>query len=117
MARKPKLPDTQNTEGTDDGRKGEVPQEADASALTQAPAAEDATSAAEVAAPFVPDTKPLADGVVADGMVSVWCHNPAGRRRAGRRWSPGETVVPVAELLPYELAMLQGDPQFTVKLG
>ena len=112
MVRKPKLPDTQNTEGTDEGRKGEVPQEADASVLTQAPATTDATSAADDAAPVVSDTKPLADG-----MVSVWCHNPAGRRRAGRRWSPGETVVPVAELLPYELAMLQGDPQFTVKLG
>lgn len=113
MARKPKLPDTQNTEGTDDGRKGEVPQEADPSTLTAAPTAEDAPSAAtNDAAPDVPDAEP-----VADGMVAVWCHNPAGRRRAGRRWSPGETVVPVAELLPYELAMLQGDPQFTVKLG
>ena len=45
----------------------------------------------------------------------VTCHREGGRRRAGRRWPQGETPVTADELTGYELAMLKGDPLFTVR--
>ncbi|UFS63838.1 hypothetical protein LO749_06505 [Paracoccus denitrificans] len=45
----------------------------------------------------------------------VTCHREDGRRRAGRRWPRGETPVRGGELNAHDLALLQGDPQFTVR--
>ncbi|WP_104494198.1 hypothetical protein [Paracoccus denitrificans] len=45
----------------------------------------------------------------------VTCHREDGRRRAGRRWPRGETPVRGGELTAHDLALLQGDPQFTVR--
>lgn len=44
----------------------------------------------------------------------VVCHRTEGRRRAGRHWAAGETPVIAGELTDYDLALLRGDPQFTV---
>lgn len=44
----------------------------------------------------------------------VTCHRQGGRRRAGRRWEHGATTVALGGLTAYELALLHGDPQFTV---
>lgn len=49
-------------------------------------------------------------------MISVVCHSEKGRRRVGRRWAAGETLIPVAALSDYELAQMRGDPLFTVVL-
>ena len=45
----------------------------------------------------------------------VTCHRDGGRRRAGRRWPKGETPVKGGDLTAYDLATLQGDPQFSVR--
>lgn len=45
----------------------------------------------------------------------VTCHREGGRRRAGRRWDHGDTTVCDGELTDYQLALLQGDPQFAVR--
>lgn len=45
----------------------------------------------------------------------VTCHREGGRRRAGRRWPQGDTPITEGDLTGYELAMLQGDPLFTVR--
>lgn len=49
-------------------------------------------------------------------MISVVCHSAEGRRRVGRRWAAGETLIPVGALSDYELAQMRGDPLFTVVL-
>jgi len=46
--------------------------------------------------------------------LAVVCHRKDGRRRAGQKWSFGETRINSAELTEYQLAQLQGDPAFTV---
>ncbi|WP_313352646.1 hypothetical protein, partial [Paracoccus sp. (in: a-proteobacteria)] len=46
----------------------------------------------------------------------VTCHREGGRRRADRRWPKGETRVEAGELTAYDLAILKGDPQFSVRL-
>lgn len=61
--------------------------------------------------------KPASIEVIPQPMVTVICHRDGGRRRAGRRWPQGETILPADDLQPFDLAQLQGDPQFTVKLG
>lgn len=75
---------------------------------------------AETTDPEAPELV-LPEAVAGDPLpvatVTVVCHRDGGRRRAGRRWPQGETTVPASDLLPYELAMLQGDPQFTVRVG
>lgn len=52
--------------------------------------------------------------IPAAGWV-VTCHREGGRRRAGRRWDHGDTAVSDGELTDYQLAVLQGDPQFTLR--
>ncbi|MCL4065923.1 hypothetical protein M3484_05020 [Pseudomonas sp. GX19020] len=49
-------------------------------------------------------------------MITVICHAKDGRRRLDRRWPEGETPVPVGELSDTEIAILRGDPRFTVIL-
>lgn len=53
------------------------------------------------------------DDLTAPAFVVI-CHRAGGRRRAGRRWPEGESTVKEFELTAYQLAQLQGDPQFTV---
>ncbi|HBU13739.1 MAG TPA: hypothetical protein DEF16_01930 [Gemmobacter sp.] len=65
--------------------------------------------------PVIPEA--TAVNFVTQPIVTVICHRDGGRRRAGRRWPQGETILPADDLHPFELAQLQGDPQFTVKLG
>lgn len=65
--------------------------------------------------PVIPEA--TAVNLVTQPMVTVICHRDGGRRRAGRRWPQGETILAADDLQPFELAQLQGDPQFTVRLG
>lgn len=115
MTRKPKTSDTQNTQGAEDSLEGAQPDQAEAPMAdpqeqAAAPAAEgDASAAAHDAGEDGP-------GAPAP-MVTVICHRDGGRRRAGRRWPQGETILPAGDLQPFELAQLQGDPQFTVRVG
>lgn len=46
--------------------------------------------------------------------IRVVCHVEEGRRRVGRRWPKGESLIHIGELDDYELAQLRGDPLFTV---
>ena len=48
------------------------------------------------------------------GTLRVICHVEGGRRRLGRRWPKGETPVPEDELTVTDIALLEGDPRFTV---
>lgn len=73
--------------------------------------AEQAAPAIAPAAP-IPEAKPP----VAVPMIAVVCHSAEGRRRVGRRWVAGETLIPVGDLSDYQLAQMCGDPLFTVVL-
>ncbi|WP_411836707.1 hypothetical protein [Paracoccus sp. ME4] len=80
---------------------------------------EDSSDAAATAGlPAAPSRAGIDDGQETapenDPAFMVICHRAGGRRRAGRRWPDGETPVHADELSAYELALLQGDPQFTV---
>ena len=57
----------------------------------------------------------LPDMAIQDAGLIVTCHREGGRRRAGRRWEHGDTTVCDGELTDYQLALLQGDPRFTVR--
>jgi len=46
--------------------------------------------------------------------LRVTCSVEGGRRRAGRRWPQGETIIPAADLSLLERAQLVGDPRFTL---
>lgn len=69
-----------------------------------------------------PEAGATGDGGPADppaddpAMITVICHAKDGRRRLDRRWPEGETTVPVGELTDTEIALLRGDPRFTVIL-
>ncbi len=56
----------------------------------------------------------LSAGASDEPTMIVTCHREGGRRRAGRRWQHGDTPVSEGELDGYQLALLRGDPQFTV---
>src|SRR5690606_36715025 len=75
-----------------------------------ADAAGDASDARE-------DVPEATDINVANPAWIVTCHREGGRRRAGRRWPKGETRVKGGELTAYDLAILKGDPQFSVRLA
>ena len=49
-----------------------------------------------------------------NGRVKVVCAIAAGRRRAGRRWSGGETIIDGDDLTKAELDELKTDPLFSV---
>jgi hypothetical protein len=56
------------------------------------------------------------DGVSESGaQISVICHRKDGRRRAGRRWDHGETLIAADEIDDFALQVLRADPHFTVK--
>lgn len=90
---------------------GDPEPEADGVTLLEAVAAIDP----EAKPPIMP--VPASIDLPPQPIVTVICHRDGGRRRAGRRWPQGETILPAGDLQPFELAQLQGDPQFTVKLG
>ncbi|WP_339696056.1 HI1506-related protein [Celeribacter baekdonensis] len=46
--------------------------------------------------------------------LTVVCHRQDGRRRCGRRWPHGETIVPEADLTVLQIAQLEADPHFTL---
>ena len=48
-------------------------------------------------------------------LLTVICLRSEGRRRADRRWPEGETVLPLDELTPRQIATLEADPLFIVK--
>lgn len=57
-----------------------------------------------------------ADGK-ADGeavRIVVTCFAAGGRRRLGRRWPEGETMLPFGALTARDIAILRGDPRFRV---
>lgn len=56
------------------------------------------------------------DGASESGaQISVICHRKDGRRRAGRRWDHGETLIAADEIDDFALQVLRADPHFTVK--
>lgn len=64
------------------------------------------------------DRQPGSEGgnaETSEATISVVCHASDGRRRVGRRWPHGETVIAAAELTEIELQILRADPRFTVK--
>ncbi|ABL70068.1 hypothetical protein [Paracoccus denitrificans] len=75
--------------------------------------------AAESTAPIIPKGTDVVffglDLAVSEVGWIVTCHREDGRRRAGRRWPRGEAPVRGGELTAHDLALLQGDPQFTVR--
>ncbi|KAB6715854.1 HI1506-related protein [Roseobacter sp. TSBP12] len=52
--------------------------------------------------------------IPAEPHLIVLCHRQDGRRRCGRRWPHGETIVPEADLTAFQIAQLEADPHFTV---
>ncbi|ALF02106.1 HI1506-related protein [Salipiger abyssi] len=99
-AAKPGLSDTaapKNTQGADDASKD----------------AEARTEAAELAATTGGEQQTDLAGEAP--IITVICLRPDGRRRAGRRWDEGETLVPEDELTAFQIAVLEADPQFIVK--
>ncbi|MGB0912013.1 MAG: hypothetical protein ACPGSW_00410 [Phaeobacter italicus] len=46
--------------------------------------------------------------------IAVVCHRPDGRRRVGRRWPHGETIIAADSVSDFEIAQLEADPQFTI---
>ena len=60
-----------------------------------------------------------ADGATGAGgpgeaRIVVTCLAEGGRRRLGRRWPSGPTEVPAGELTDDDIAVLRGDPRFSV---
>lgn len=71
-----------------------------------APRPEDATRPEDTpAAPAAPEP-----------LVAVICLVAGGRRRAGRHWPGGETVLPAGALTEGDVALIQADPLFTLSL-
>lgn len=110
MARSPK---TDAAEATTPAQDENTPQSTEDSP--------DATLAAAAEAPTEAPSEhgqPASEGGNADtseATLSVVCHAADGRRRVGRRWPHGETVIAAAELSEIELQILRADPRFTVK--
>lgn len=52
--------------------------------------------------------------ISAEPHLIVLCHRQDGRRRCGRRWPHGETIVPKSDLTAFQIAQLEADPHFTV---
>ncbi|MDO5648859.1 hypothetical protein [Paracoccus sp. (in: a-proteobacteria)] len=48
-------------------------------------------------------------------LLRVTCLIAAGRRRAGRRWSGGDTDVPADALTAEEWAEVEADPMFSTQ--
>ena len=69
-------------------------------------ATDQATAATEAAAPATPKA--------AAKTVRVICMARDGRRRGGRHWPEGETLVPADEMTPDLRAALAADPMFQV---
>lgn len=120
------IPAAQNTEGANDA--GDT-----AEALLQAPGdpagsapvqgGEAETLPATHDAPPSPVVDAVGNGPAADAAASavggpaditVICHAKGGRRRLGRRWPDGETTVAEGDLSDTDIALLRGDPRFTV---
>lgn len=64
-----------------------------------------------------PETGVDAGGGLGDVVAVVICMVEGGRRRAGRRWPEGETMVREGELDAVQIAQLQGDPRFRIALA
>lgn len=63
----------------------------------------------------VPDAGSNDDQAIpSEPHLIVLCHRQDGRRRCGRRWPHGETIVPEADLTAFQIAQLEADPHFTV---
>lgn len=95
---------------------------AEGSAAPQAGEAED-QQLLQVAPPLpASDDKTTADPDDATGKdmeaqptITVTCLRPGGRRRAGRRWPQGETIIAAADLTAFQLAQIEGDPLFSIR--
>lgn len=53
---------------------------------------------------------------MAKQVYRVLCSQPKGRRRGGRRWDAGQTIVKVADMSDATLAALEADGTFVVAL-
>ncbi len=80
-------------------------------------------AATRAQSPDVPaaQTAPQADSGPSDPLdadistITVTCLRPEGRRRAGRRWDEGETVIAETALSDFDLAVLEADPMFRIE--
>ncbi|GHC22322.1 hypothetical protein GCM10007291_22170 [Gemmobacter nanjingensis] len=86
-------------------------------ASTDAPVTSGPAAAAEAALTRPPADTATRDGGPAEADIRVVCHATDGRRRLGRRWPHGETVVPAGLLDADALRRLRDDPLFTVLSG
>lgn len=85
--------------------------EASAEALTGEAAAEgQAQPSTSGEAPASPEP----GSVAMAPTITVTCLSKGGRRRAGRNWPEGPTIVSADALTPYHLDQLRGDPRFRV---
>lgn len=77
--------------------------------------ADDEAKSSDQAAPA--KTLPVADNPAETdaATITVTCLRPEGRRRAGRRWDQGATVIPETALSDFDLAVLEADPMFLIE--
>ena len=93
-----------------------IPMQADASNILRDTAASEAYSHSGAPALEAAIETALADVLEDEDepRLRVVCMVEGGRRRAGRRWPQGETIIPAADLSLLERAQLVGDPRFTL---
>ncbi|KAA8606811.1 hypothetical protein [Salipiger aestuarii] len=87
-----------------------TPADTNTTALAQAPKVTP-SPAAPAKAQIAPQVADEADAAT----ITITCLRPEGRRRAGRRWDEGETVIAETALSDFDLAVLEADPMFRVE--
>lgn len=99
------------------GTQAATPMQADAS-----PALRDTATAEIYARSDIPAIEATVGTMLPDVIVdedvprlAVACHVEGGRRRGGRRWPQGETIIPQIALSDYEWQQILGDPRFAVR--
>lgn len=106
----------QNTEGENATGKPDVPPEAPTEGQAAAQGGEETILPADKGALGNVDPADGATGAGGPGeaRIVVTCLAEGGRRRLGRRWPSGPTEVPAGELTDDDIAILRGDPRFSV---
>lgn len=106
----------QNTEGENATGKPDVPPEAPTEGQAAAQGGEETILPADKDALGNVDPADGATGAGGPGeaRIVVTCLAEGGRRRLGRRWPSGPTEVPAGELTDDDIAILRGDPRFSV---
>lgn len=109
---------TQNTEGEGAAGRPAAPQDVPAEGQAAAQGGEEEFLHATQDAVGNVEPSPAAGATVAGGpgeaRIIVTCLAEGGRRRLNRRWPSGPTEVPAGELTADDIAVLRGDPRFSV---